>query len=107
MKLSEFIKELQDLADKSEGDPIVMSYQYQFPGYSQVYKNNDLPEANPDNEVAVPEQQKRTQICQQCPKYSVFKIPAVNRLVGQCLECGCVVAWKTRIKSSHCPIGKW
>lgn len=106
MTLSDLIKELQELA-KTAGDPVVVSFNYQFPGYSKVYAPPPLEELTLENEIAVSDQREREKICQQCPKYSVFKVPVLDKLVGQCLECGCVIAWKTRIKSSHCPIGKW
>jgi len=35
---------------------------------------------------------------------------ACDRLINitkQCKECGCFVKLKVRVKSQHCPIGKW
>ena len=40
----------------------------------------------------------RMEICNVCP----FKSPD-----GRCGKCGCVLAAKTRVKKSSCPIGRW
>lgn len=43
------------------------------------------------------EQAGRLAICGGCDRFRD----------GKCLECGCVTAWKARLQSEHCPIGKW
>jgi len=42
--------------------------------------------------------QQRRAICLQCPH-------ALKNLL--CAVCGCLLAAKTRLKQSHCPLGKW
>lgn len=41
----------------------------------------------------------RMDICRGCE----FYIPHQNR----CSRCGCNMAFKTKLKSAHCPVGKW
>jgi hypothetical protein len=41
---------------------------------------------------------QRSEICSNCPSYSVLKI---------CAECRCIMPLKVKIKSAVCPIGKW
>lgn len=41
--------------------------------------------------------ERRNQICKACESFKA----------GLCVECGCVVALKTRIWSSECPQEKW
>jgi hypothetical protein len=41
--------------------------------------------------------QQRLEICDQCDR----------REGGMCLECGCLLAIKARIRVSHCPLEKW
>jgi hypothetical protein len=45
------------------------------------------------------ESQKRLSICQECPRFV--------KATTQCLECGCIMKLKTKLKQASCPIGKW
>lgn len=49
----------------------------------------------------VPEEEsaRRLAICESCPEFR----PADRR----CAKCGCYMALKTRLRSQHCPAGKW
>lgn len=42
---------------------------------------------------------ERLTICKECDRYEPKR--------GQCLECGCFMAFKTKLKSASCPLGKW
>ena len=42
----------------------------------------------------------RMAICQACPH-------ARFRPFMHCAKCGCVLAWKTKLKAGACPVGKW
>lgn len=44
---------------------------------------------------------ERLAICKACDRY------ALKYGQGQCLECGCFMAYKTKMKSASCPLGKW
>jgi len=46
----------------------------------------------------IPLHRQRRAICAQCPH------ALKNQL---CTLCGCLLAAKTRLKGSHCPLGKW
>ena len=49
-------------------------------------------------ELASPELVKaRNDVCNSCPA----------NVSGMCSECGCVIAFKTRIRVSSCPIQLW
>jgi len=41
---------------------------------------------------------QRSELCNNCPSYSVLKI---------CAECSCIIPLKVKIKAAVCPIGKW
>lgn len=41
---------------------------------------------------------QRSELCSNCPSYSLLKI---------CAECRCIMPLKVKIKSAACPIGKW
>ena len=45
------------------------------------------------------EMERRLSICQACE----FFIPAQ----GRCAKCGCFMKFKSRLRSQHCPEGKW
>lgn len=45
------------------------------------------------------EQARRLEICKGCDKYDVIN--------NRCFECGCYMAWKSKMESSHCPLDKW
>jgi len=45
------------------------------------------------------EAEKRISICQGCPRFV--------KATTQCLECGCIMKLKTKLKQASCPIGKW
>ena len=48
----------------------------------------------------------RRQWCAQCP--DKFAIPLLSGVLGEnCKHCGCIIAAKTRVAFTHCPIGKW
>jgi len=42
-------------------------------------------------------QNQRLRECHTCPQLSS----------GTCSLCGCVVAFKTRVRAASCPMGKW
>lgn len=43
--------------------------------------------------------EKRMAICRQC---EFFK-----ESTAQCTKCGCFMNYKSKMKSSECPVGKW
>jgi hypothetical protein len=47
----------------------------------------------------VDETERRMEICRGCE----FYIPDQNR----CSKCGCKMAFKSKLRSAHCPVGKW
>jgi hypothetical protein len=53
--------------------------------------------------VSPREHKRRLAICAACPSLD----PNGWGGSGRCLECGCSVKAKTKIKSQSCPIGKW
>lgn len=53
-----------------------------------------------DPTIANPETiEERLKICQSCDK--------LNKALGICKECGCIVNLKTRFAVAQCPIDKW
>ena len=62
-----------------------------------------------------PEQQKRAEICAQCPLKTHHKVLNIidqdfetKQVKGYtCDECGCYLAAKIRVDNESCPIGKW
>lgn len=52
--------------------------------------------AKRDN-VSKDEQERRQKICSECPHYTG----------SRCELCGCFMGFKTRLRSSTCPISKW
>ena len=53
--------------------------------------------------VSSREHKRRLAICRTCPSLD----PNGWNGSGKCLECGCAVKAKTKIRSQKCPIGKW
>jgi hypothetical protein len=45
------------------------------------------------------ESKRRYDICLECPR--------LIKITKQCLECGCIMPIKTKLKEAVCPIGKW
>ncbi len=45
------------------------------------------------------ESEKRIEICRSCEHL----IPSIM----QCKKCGCLMKFKTRIKTARCPVDKW
>ena len=43
--------------------------------------------------------EERLKVCHSCDK--------LNKELGVCKECGCIVKLKTRFAAVNCPIGKW
>lgn len=43
--------------------------------------------------------EERLRICQSCDR--------LNKSLGICRECGCIVKLKTRFQSVNCPLEKW
>lgn len=39
----------------------------------------------------------RRTVCNQCPQ----------QRLGICLQCGCVLSFKTKLMQADCPLGKW
>jgi len=55
---------------------------------------------NPSTEYATEEEAKsRFSICEGCPKFS--------KMTKRCLECGCFMELKTKLKQASCPMSKW
>ena len=52
--------------------------------------------AKRDN-VSEDEQKRRLRICSECPHYTG----------SRCELCGCFMGFKTRLRSSTCPIDRW
>jgi len=50
-------------------------------------------------EVSQEDIDKRLSICNECDRF----IKEANR----CVECGCFLQFKTRLRSQHCPLDKW
>lgn len=48
----------------------------------------------------------RLEVCDGCDKKAKFdsKLMSENH---QCLECGCVIEYKVKIRASKCPLNKW
>jgi hypothetical protein len=42
---------------------------------------------------------QRLAICEECP--------SIRKPRMQCVECGCLMLAKTKLKSVSCPLGKW
>jgi hypothetical protein len=40
---------------------------------------------------------KRIEICKACNQYRL----------GMCMQCGCYMGLKTKLRDAQCPIGKW
>lgn len=54
---------------------------------------------NPDNYTDTETEEKRYDICLQCPELTLT--------TKQCKKCGCFMHLKTKLKDATCPIGKW
>lgn len=50
--------------------------------------------------VSEEKHKERIDICLKCDKYS-------NNAAQYCTECYCVVPFKTKLKGTSCPLGKW
>lgn len=44
--------------------------------------------------------QQRLSICAGCPERR-------SGVLDICRRCGCILVLKTRVKTQHCPMGKW
>lgn len=76
-----------------------------FPEILEGFTNNLLKEEHVEL-IA----QKRLEICRACPKNSVNAKKEGHKTIRKdehCIECGCVLAYKTRVLSQACPLGKW
>ena len=58
------------------------------------WDNKDLEN---QRDIDIPLFQERMNICKSC-EHLQFNF---------CMKCGCLMPFKTRLKSSSCPIGKW
>lgn len=44
-------------------------------------------------------QKQRLSICETCPSFI--------HVTKQCMNCGCIMPLKTKLKDATCPLGKW
>lgn len=51
-----------------------------------------------DLKVDSEKRQERVDICNECDKLTALKM---------CQMCGCIMPFKTWLKDSKCPLGKW
>ena len=45
--------------------------------------------------------ERRRKICKECDRQKIILT------IRQCVECGCPIWTKTKVKSTSCPLGKW
>lgn len=68
--------------------------------YKEKNGSTPLDLLNPKTEKASDElASERFAICKACPDL----VP----IIDQCKNCGCLMAVKTKLKISKCPLGKW
>jgi Family of unknown function (DUF6171) len=76
-----------------------------FPPMMEMAKNAVLAAARTSKQIASgkrvmvsgEEQARRLAICKACEFFTG----------SRCLKCGCVIRWKSRLATEHCPIQKW
>ena len=64
---------------------------------------------NNDPPASLEEQGRRILICNDCEFFSP-NIPAMSEEQKQqkrCIKCGCFMAFKSKLRSAHCPVNKW
>ena len=49
--------------------------------------------------MKITDPKERINICRKCERF--------NPLLVQCKECGCLLAFKTKMKKQDCPLNKW
>lgn len=50
------------------------------------------------------EREARYSLCKECPEYGISLL-FLNK--DKCKQCGCIMAIKTWLKQSSCPLNKW
>lgn len=84
---------LQDLRDKYRPPTILQK----AVSLTQAVVQETVETLQGKDAVSDEEQRRRLVICQGCEFFNK----------GTCSQCGCVLNWKTRMRSMSCPIDKW
>jgi len=88
----------------------------QLPSIMQMAKNlanaageevKAIVERNPP--VSDEEYNRRIEICRTCPHFTPNNpdLPERARQQERCTLCGCYMKYKSKLRSQHCPEGKW
>ena len=67
-------------------------------GFAKAMANEASAVANRKPPVSVEEKERRMQICRDCEFLKNGR---------RCAKCGCIMIYKTKLRSGSCPIGKW
>ena len=88
----------------------------QLPSVSQMAQNaanaaksEIVARLNRTPPVSEEEQKRRLDICRECEYFTpnIAELPERQRKQERCVKCGCFMNFKTKLRSQHCPIGKW
>lgn len=52
---------------------------------------------------------RRMEICRTCEFYTpnIPELSEDKKKQNRCVKCGCFMNFKTKLRSAHCPVGKW
>ena len=55
------------------------------------------------------EEQRRLGVCAACEFYTpnIVELSEDKKKQNRCVKCGCFMNFKTKLRSAHCPVGKW
>jgi len=64
---------------------------------------------NHEPPVSAEEEANRLSICVGCEFYTpnIPELPEKERAQNRCVKCGCFMNFKSKLRSAHCPVGKW
>jgi len=64
---------------------------------------------NRDPPVSDEEEARRLEICAGCEFYTpnIPELPEAEQKQNRCVKCGCFMNFKSKLRSAHCPEGKW
>jgi hypothetical protein len=65
--------------------------------------------ANHEPPITEEEESRRLSICAGCEFYTpnIVELSDEQKKQNRCVKCGCYMNFKTKLRSAHCPVGKW
>jgi hypothetical protein len=102
----EFLKTFREGLPKESSLP---SFSQMAKNVAQAAKDEIKARINKEPPVSQEEVERRLEICRGCEFFSpnVKALTEAEQKQERCIKCGCFMSFKARLRSQHCPIGKW